>query len=291
MHRPVGILTVLFLALALTACGTVAENPTPDLTMQATFSQPDLNNDYPHVVSLMFVQNGEGYYSCTGTLLSSTVVLTAGHCVEGGGYTNDETFVRNEQNAYAGIENYVDGDEVDAAAWLEGEWIRAKTVVPHPQYSDYAEFPNTYDVGVVILSEPIELDTYGQLPQEGLLDELLTGKNHRDRLFTIVGYGQQGEIPAFNSTDFERYFGQTTLININSYNAGDEMTAVFTNNPGKGNGQGGACYGDSGGPLFYDDSYTIGAIVSFGFTPCIGPDFQFRMDTETALDFVQSYLD
>jgi aminoglycoside 6-adenylyltransferase len=40
--------------------------------------------------------------------------------------------------------------------------------------------------------------------------------------------------------------------------------------------------------LCYD--WTLGAIVSWGTTPCIGVDYQFRMDTATALDFVEGYL-
>jgi len=67
-------------------------------------------------------------------------------------------------------------------------------------------------------------------------------------------------------------------------------SAKFTNNPGGGNGSGGTCFGDSGGPVFYGDTRTIGAIVSWGITPCIGVDHQFRMDTATALDFVEGYL-
>jgi hypothetical protein len=62
--------------------------------------------------------------------------------------------------------------------------------------------------------------------------------------------------------------------------------AGFTNNPG-GDG-GGTCFGDSGGPVFLQDTPIIGAIVSFGFTPCIGVDFQFRIDTADTLNFIKS---
>lgn len=275
---PVALATALVFALA--ACSSVT--PEPDISPQVTFGQPDVNDGYAHVVTLLFRQNGEGFYSCTGTLLSPTVVLTAGHCVEEAGNTNDVTYVRNSRDAFAGI-----SDHASTAAWLAAEWVMADDVIPHPYYDDYADFPFTYDVGLVILPDTGAFDglTYGELAPLGLLDEVKGGKS-KDRQFTVVGYGLQGYVPAFESDLYERYFGTTTLINVKSAYTGDGMTAVFTNNPGKGNGQGGSCYGDSGGPVFYQETNQIAAIVSFGITPCIGPDFQFRMDTEAAQEFV-----
>jgi secreted trypsin-like serine protease len=81
------------------------------------------------------------------------------------------------------------------------------------------------------------------------------------------------------------------LIEINSYFNGPGSSAKFTNNPGRGNGKGGTCFGDSGGPIFYQNTPIIGAIVSFGITPCIGVDYQYRIDTPTALDFIESAQD
>src|SRR5690606_17284190 len=104
---------------------------------------------------LLFVQNGVGYYSCTGTLLTPTVMLTAGHCVEEAGNVNEVTYVRFEEDALQGLDNYTTVQD-----WLANEWILAAQVIPHPQYDDYSEFPMTYDVGLVILSEPVSLSTY-----------------------------------------------------------------------------------------------------------------------------------
>ncbi|MBN1640037.1 MAG: trypsin-like serine protease [Anaerolineae bacterium] len=248
-----------------------------------TFGEPD-GNDHPYVGTLLFVQNGVGYYSCSGTLLSPTIMLTAGHCTEEWGNVNDVTYVRFTEDAMAGRTNYPTLQD-----WLDNEWILADRVIPHPQFDDYSAFPLTYDIGLVVLSEPVNMETYGELPEEGLLETLVRGKGRKDRDFTVVGYGMQGVINPFYQDDWIRYKGQVSLIEINSTFAGG-ASAKFSNNPGGGNGSGGSCYGDSGGPLFHKDTNVVGAIVSWGITPCIGVDYQFRMDTAAALDFVREYV-
>lgn len=245
-----------------------------------TFGEPD-GDAHPYVGTLLF-QQGDSIYSCTGTLLSPTIMLTAGHCVEGGGVENSATWVTfDEVPSFAGrnpgepLADYLNRSEY---------WITASDVVPHPQYDDYSEFPNTYDVGLVILSEPVALDEYGVLPPLGFLETL---KSSNERRFTAVGYGLQGVINPFYSDEYARYRGNTWLIEVKSTRNGDNQSAKFTNNPG---GNGGTCFGDSGGPLLHQDSNVIGAVVSFGYTPCIGVDYQFRMDTATAQEFVLPYL-
>jgi hypothetical protein len=242
-----------------------------------TFGQPD-GNAHPHVGTLLFVQNGVGFFSCTGTLISPTVMLTAGHCVEGGGVENEVTYVRFAEKALQGRENYP-----TTQAWLDAEWIRAKDVIPHPQFDDFAAFPNTFDVGLVILAKPVRMRVYGVLPNEGLLADVLAGPK-KDNWWTAVGYGAQGIINPFESDEFARYRTTTRLIELVSNSNGDDASAKFTNNPG--GDKGGTCFGDSGGPVFYQDTPIIGAIVSWGITPCIGVDYQFRIDTPTSLDFI-----
>src|SRR5207253_6520517 len=107
-----------------------------------------------------------------------------------------------------------------------------------------------------------------------------------DNRFTVVGYGLQGVIKPFASDIWARYVGTVKLLEINSKNNGG-MSAKFSNNPGTG---GGTCFGDSGGPIFYKDTSVVVAVVSFGITPCIGVDYNFRTDIETTQDFVESFF-
>lgn len=244
-----------------------------------TFGVPD-GNEHPYVGTIIF-QRPEGYFSCSGTLLSPAVFLTAGHCTEGNGERNLATWAKFTSSiSFPGRANYASlGDYLNDR---KNGWIRG-TAVPHPQYADFAEFPVTYDVGVVLLSRGVEMTTYGALPPENFLETI---KSARENRFTVVGYGMQGLIQPFLENIYARYRGEVKLLELNSTFDGG-ASAKFSNNPGTG---GGSCFGDSGGPIFYGSTNMVVAVVSWGLTPCIGVDYQFRVDTSVALDFLDRYV-
>lgn len=266
-----------------------------------TWGQPD-GDDHPHVVQLLFVQDGEGFFGCSGTLLTPTLVLTAGHCAgwlddEGNLQPNDVTYVSNETDIAAFLAatrpNYP-----TTTAWLEAEWVGGDAQA-HPEYAEYADFPNTFDIGVVVLEEPINVSVYGALPAEGQFDYLRTAKlAPSQRMVEVVGYGLVGAIPAFADDEiWERRVGYSTIINTGRSGNVGPQNFMFTNNPGKGSGVGGTCSGDSGGPAFWIDPATgqptnvVVAVNSYGIAPnCNGNDYQFRADTDVALDFLAEFL-
>lgn len=286
MRRLVTALAVVAAMLAAAASPAAA----------ITWGQPD-GEDHPEVVALLF-QRPDGFYSCSGTLLSPTVVLTAGHCTEGGGELNLATWVSNDPDPLSGYPG------TGILQWLSSDdsgWVRATEVVPHPEYDDFAAFPDTYDIGLVLLPGPgvtLEDGGYGALPSQGYLDTLMTRKGAvGSRQVVVVGYGLQGTVPAFAQDDFLRYQGRSAVTGLGRSDIQGGQTLQTTNSPGKGNGSGGTCFGDSGGPAFWVDPVTgqetdvVVAVTSFGITgQCAGTDFLFRTDTEEALDFVAEYL-
>ena len=286
MKRTLPRLAGFSLLLLAAACSDTAAPTTPQGAggpSAISFGAPD-RDDHPYVGVILFVQNGVGYYGCSGTLVSPTVMITAGHCVESEGNLNDVTYVRFTEDALADIDDYP-----TLQAWLDAEWIVAAEVVAHPEFDDFAGFPSTYDVGVVILSEPVILPEYGVLPEIGLLESIAQATGRQGKLFTAVGYGIHGLLLPFAGDDFSRRQARTMLIEARSTQSnGVGPSAKFTNNPGIG---GGTCNGDSGGPILYGDTNIIAAITSFGYTPCIGVDFNFRLDTEIAQDFLAAFLE
>jgi hypothetical protein len=279
--------------LACAAVLFVAAGPAAAIT----WGEPD-GEDHPNVVSLLFVQNGVGFFSCTGTLLTPYVVLTAGHCTEELGNANDFTFVRNDTDIDAILESeYFAIWFPDIWGWLFDSWTSG-TAVPHPDYDDYAEFPNTFDIGLILLDAPIVVAEYGAMPSLDQFEFLGTARGSiHDRQAAIVGYGLQGKIPAFEGDDWVRYKGVSSVTGLEHGSVLGHQNFRFTNNPGKGSGSGGTCSGDSGGPAFWidpdsgEETNIVMAVNSYGIAPkCNGNDYQFRTDIQEAQDFVNSWI-
>lgn len=279
--------------LGITAATALAAAAMPAAAI--TWGAPD-GEDHPNVVALLFVQNGVGFFSCSGTLLTPYVVLTAGHCTEGGGQVNSLTYVRNSPDIDAAFALERPGYP-STIAWLNATWVRGQAM-PHPQYNDYAEFPNTFDVGLILLDAPIYVAEYGAMPSAHQFDYLRTARGKLgSRQARIVGYGLQGKIPAFAGDDFVRYAATSSVTGLAVGDTIGEQNFKFTNNPGNGGGPGGTCSGDSGGPAFFIDPRTgaetniVMAINSYGIAPkCNGNDYQFRTDIDAAQQFVLPLL-
>jgi hypothetical protein len=57
-------------------------------------------------------------------------------------------------------------------------------------------------------------------------------------------------------------------------------------------GNGGSCYGDSGGPNFfnYDGTRLLAAITITSDTPCRSTNVDYRLDTDSARSFLGGYV-
>ena len=262
-----------------------------------TYGTPD-GDGHPYVgIVRLFDADGAYLWRCSGTLLSSTVFLTAGHCA--GTDDTDPDDVQTPARAAVWFTPTAPATPEDQSLWTF-EYFTTQvdppaslgTPVPHPDYESFRGFPDTHDIGIVVLDTPVVMDTYGTLPPEGFLDQYATQRGLREIWFTTVGYGVQ-QIRPQDITLTVRYVSTSSLVNLRSFNAAG-FSMQTTNNPGGGRDAriGGSCFGDSGGPVFYEDTTIIVGIVSYGLSPnCTGNnDFSFRVDTEESLSFVDQYL-
>jgi secreted trypsin-like serine protease len=236
-------------------------------------------NGHPYVVLLLMEVDGKPAYRCSGTLLSATVLLTAGHCAGAPGEFSGmrvftESDVQNGNNNYP----YAGPNSVEAVKWAA-----------HPLYPT-ASFV-LHDVGVVVLKSPgVKLSKYGALPSVNQLDIFKTERGLQDVTFTSVGYGLQQSFPDAASWKEHnvkiRYVATPHLLQINGGIVGN-FSMLLSNNAATG----GTCFGDSGGPNFLGDSNVVAGVTSFGMNGnCAGTGGVFRMDRQNVLDFVKGYL-
>lgn len=228
---------------------------------------------HPHVgIMVAKDANGVPLWRCSGTLLSSTVYLTAGHCTEAPAASAEVWFDADEATIRA------NGYPVGGASSVTGQTFT------HPDYDPNAFFFR--DVGVVVLDTPVVRSTYGQLPALDSLDALATRRGKQEVWFTAVGYGLQYINPVFEQRDLNRMVAYPKLNQINVPGFGGDFSMMLSNNAKTG----GTCFGDSGGPNFLADTNVVAAVTSFGINNCTGVGGVFRMDRSWARDFVNSFL-
>ena len=235
----------------------------------------ELDGDGHPYVGLMVAQdaNGNPMWRCSGTLLSPTVYLTAGHCTEAPAAHVEIWFD-------ADVESGIPGNGYPFAGDVGG------TPYTHPDYNPSAFFIR--DVGVVVLDEPVYMDEYGVLPELDQLDALKTQRGKQDVTFTAVGYGLQFINPVFVESERVRMVSTPHLIQINVPGFTGDFSLLLSNN----HSTGGTCFGDSGGPNFLGDSNVVAGVTSFGINGnCAGTGGVFRMDRSWSLDWVSDFLD
>jgi len=237
----------------------------------------DSNNEYPYVGLMVAYVDEVPQWRCTGTLVSPKLFITAGHCTYGADH----------------VEIWFDWDVTDGAAEgypIYGEGDASGTPYTHPDYVDSQFY--LYDLGVVVLDGKgyqTADGSYATLVGEddaGLLDDLAVGTQ-----FTTVGYGRQSSYPADTPaaemlTDAARLrmIAHPELLQyVSDPNAGDFALQLGSNSK-----TGGTCFGDSGGPLFYDG--VLVGVTSYGYTDtCAGRTGQYRLDQEDDLEWLATF--
>ena len=268
-----------FLRSTVLAAVVVAVASTAGPAQAITFGQAD-GALHPNVGTLLtdYDPDSPGPESfCTGTLIAPDVVLTAAHC--GGALAPGTTSVA------VSFDPHFDDDD-------PAPDVYTGTFIAHPDFgfSGPGGKSDPHDIAVILLDEAPAGITPAGLPTLGLLDRLKAERRLDDRVFTAVGYGLVRETKTGGPHGFSdpggvrRYASQTSL-------ALTKQWLTLSMQPSTGDG--GTCYGDSGGPHFLGgvDSNLIVSITVTGDAMCRATDTTYRLDTTSARAFLGEYVE
>jgi len=278
------------IALALAAMGLMAS---PSQAITGGFT-PDFDHEYVGLIAF-YDADGEFVHRCSGTLLSPTVFLTAGHCIDiseagDGSLIGDSARIWFEQGAGAHYDPVTEHDPV--TGYPDSGGITASTFYGFGYAGLYlgknSTIPNTHDVGLVILDAPVQtvypdIDTYAQLAPVGTLDTYGTGPS---ALVDQSGYGVSYDRGHGKFVESLRSRLQVTtwITSLSTGPAGGYSVQIAA-------ARGGTCFGDSGGPTLLHDTDIQVAVTSWGFSPnCTGHSYEFRVDTKAVQSWMESVL-
>jgi V8-like Glu-specific endopeptidase len=195
---------------------------------------------------------------CSGTLISPTVFLTAAHCDMG--VSRVAVTFDSQYNSKTGT-----------TYW--GTWHA------DPNYNQAQSDPQ--DVAVVVLDKAVKGISPARLPKAGSLDSLSVGDE-----IVSVGYGAQSVTMGPGGASFQ--YADVRYVATGSVNSINPSWIRASMNPATGDG--GTCYGDSGGPNFLGDTNIVAGTTITGDFVCRATNVDYRMDTASARSFLGQYV-
>jgi hypothetical protein len=132
--------------------------------------------------------------------------------------------------------------------------------------------------------------TPATLPPAGLLDQLAAQNGLQSAVFTPVGYGLQNRVVGGGVPFFQDMNPIPRMFAFSSFNSLNPAFLRLSQNPSTGNG--GTCFGDSGGPNFfnYNGVRILAAITITGDAVCRSTNVTYRLDIASARDFLAPYV-
>jgi V8-like Glu-specific endopeptidase len=209
------------------------------------------NGAHPYVVLLKIAETDGTYVRCTGVLVNGTKVITAAHCLE---------------NTTGQIGVFTS----DGPITTQKPNAVASSYVIEPGYVGLdTKNADTHDLAVITLAKSLKSSVRPTIATVGYAD-LFTKKQP----LTVVGYGIQSVNPLI--MDRTRYGATSELrSSTTAY-----LLAVSNND-------GGACFGDSGGPVL-DGNVVVAILSTTQNSNCTAMSYGYRLDTAESIAFLSA---
>lgn len=225
---------------------------------------------------------------CSGTMVDADTFLTAAHCTTG--WPEGVRFgVSLDQDVQSALDAAAERYPGDAGAILEAVSV---TGVAHSEPAYPGNSADSHDIAVVEVPQDAMAQrwsfTPATLPTAGLLDEL-GPQRLNDTGFVVAGYGTQEaqRVPGGHTHPG----GGVRMKAPETFNALNKTWVRLAMTEPQGNG--GACYGDSGGPNFavLDGELVLVSTTITGDVPCYATNVTYRLDAPTARAFLGEFVD
>ena len=267
-----------------------------------TFGQLDQSNVYANVGALIgefdvpvaFDENGEPitetlqFIFCTGTLIAdadggdSNLFLTAAHCIP----PDDPTDGPGVRMAVT-FDPTIDLDDTKFGSVVPGtSTMYEGTAYRHELFACCGR-NDTFDIGMVVLDQEVPGISPATVVGPNQLGTM-TQAQLRQAQFVTAGYGtvRDDKTGGFHALSFDgdRRWATQTAMNL--------LKPWLNLSMQPSTGDGGTCYGDSGGPHFLVEGggLTLASITVTGDIPCRATDKTYRLDTPVSQEFIGRFL-
>jgi hypothetical protein len=209
-------------------------------------------------------------------MITPNVFLTASHCT----IFYQQELAPSGYTAYVSLDQSIPfGDQTSNKTKL----LAVSYIVTNPNYNQSQS--DSGDIAVLILQRVVRGVTPATLPSCGLLDQLVAQNGLKNAVFTAVGYGVQNRVNGGGVPFFQDVNPIPRMYAFSGFNSLNGGYIRLSQNASTGNG--GTCFGDSGGPDFLtlNGQQILAAITITGDSVCRSTNVDYRTDTQSAQAF------
>ncbi|HET7698816.1 MAG TPA: trypsin-like serine protease [Vicinamibacterales bacterium] len=248
-----------------------------------TYGFVDTTNAFSNTGAFIVKAPGGSIFPiCSGTLIAPGVFLTASHCT----LFYERDLAPDGYTALVSFDSPIPfGDLTSRTTKL----VTVTEVVTNPGYN--AAQADSGDIAVLLVdARQTRGITPATLPAAGLLDTLSAQNGLKGTIYTAVGYGLQNRVTGGGTPFFEDRNPVPRMYAFSSFDSLNGGYLRLSMNPATGDG--GTCFGDSGGPNFLNvgGTRTLVAITITGDAVCRATNVVYRLDIASARAFLAPYV-